>query len=355
MPKKPKNSGPFLRGARGVYYCWIEGRLRSLGTKKPKIAEAKYREMLTDWNRQKAEERDSSAPRPLTVRQCFDYYLARAEGFEPNTLRNRKQTLANFCEEAKVGPLPHDRLTIDHLEDWAGKNPEWSSSTRRSYFNWIMAALNWCVRRKKIPANPIHGLEKPRWERRKRIITAEDLAKVEQFAKGEFRAIVRGLRLTGARPSELCRATVERYREGRIVLEEHKEDESGEDRIIHLPPDYRAEVEALIGSRTEGSIWRNSRGRAWTPDTIYCRFKRLPASLGLGDGVFPYSTRSRFITRGIEKGVDLVTLSDLVGHKGVDMMKKYYARLSAEHYDQSLRRISEPEIAGPDGDDEAES
>src|SRR5436189_215774 len=113
---KAKNSGPFLRGKRGIYYCWIEGHLKSLRTDRPK---------------------------------------------------------------------------------------PWSASTRRTYIDHVMSAFNYCVRRKKIKENPIHGIERPRSERRKQVISIDDERKVYEASKGSFRDILTVLRETGARPGEL--------------------------------------------------------------------------------------------------------------------------------------------------------
>ena len=130
------------------------------------LAWGRYRDLL-----EKKEE--AAKPQTLSVRQCFDYYLEHAGGFKPNSLRNRRQTFDHFCAEAKVGKLPHPHLTVNHLEAWVKTHREWSLSTRRTHVNAVMAAFNHCVKRNKIKENPIYGIEKPRWERRKRIIGAD--------------------------------------------------------------------------------------------------------------------------------------------------------------------------------------
>jgi len=337
---KAKNSGPFLRGARGGFYCWVEGHLKSLGTKKPRVAEGKYRELLTDWERRKEEAKESLSPKFLTVRQSLDYYLEHAAGFEPNTLRNREQTFENFCTEAKVGELPHTDLTADHLEAWVKGHTEWSLSTRRSHINAIMAAFNYCWKRKKIAVNPIHGIEKPRWERRKVVISRDDQQTLYEASSSAFRAMLTALRETGARPSELCKARVEDYRDGMIILEEHKEDEHVELRTVHLTPQLRAEVEGLIGARTTGPIWRNSRGEAWVPDTVYCRFKRLRKKLGLKDGVYPYAYRHRFASDAInESDANPAMVARLLGHAGMDTLMKNYFRENPVAAQKALAEI----------------
>jgi integrase len=325
------DSEPYWREARQCFYCWIDGRQKSLGKKK-QAAWTRYRELLAD--RSKLERGRWS------VRQCLDYYLEHAAGFEQNTLRNRKQTFDNFCAEARVGNLSHVDLTVDHLEAWVKTHPEWSLSTRRTHINAIMAAFNHCVKRKKIGENPIHGIEKPRWERRKAIISADDQQTIYDASNGAFRAILTALRETGARPSELCRARVEDYRSGMIVLEEHKEDEHVEYRTIHLPPSLRLEVERLIEGRAGGYIWRNTRGEPWTPDTIYCRFKRMREKLGLKDGIYPYAYRHRFASDAInESDANPAIVAKLLGHAGMEMLMKHYLHDNPEAAQRALAEI----------------
>src|SRR5262245_33454983 len=123
------NSEPYWRAARGCYYCWIDGKQKSLGKKK-QAAWIKYRELLA--NRDKLTGRKA-----WTVRDCFDHYLEFAATLEPNSHRNRQQTLDAFCDEARVGALPYADLTVDHLEAWV-KTKDWSASTRRTKINYVM-------------------------------------------------------------------------------------------------------------------------------------------------------------------------------------------------------------------------
>jgi integrase/recombinase XerC len=329
------NSKPFWRESKKSYYCWIDGRQRSLGPKKA-LAWRKYRALLETKERQA----QSGA---WSVRECLDYYLEHAAGFEPNTLRNRKLTFDAFCAEAKVGRLRHAELSVDHLDSWVKSHAEWSASTRRSHINAIMAAFNHCVRRRKIAQNPIHGVEKPRWERRKEVIDADDERKVYEASRGAFRDFLAVLRRTGARPSELCKARVGDYKAGVITLGEHKADESGEDRTIYLTGEARDVVERLIDGRADGPIFLNSRGEPWTPDTLYCRFKRLRKKLGLGPGVFPYAVRHRFASDAINNGnANPALIAKTLGHADLNMLLKHYLREDPD----AVRRALE-EVAGP--------
>src|SRR4051794_34662626 len=166
---KPHNSEPFYRKSKEAWYCWIDGRQKSLGKKK-QAAQAKYRELIAA--------RDREQGGTWTVRECFDHYLDHAASMKANTLRNRKMILNAFCDEGKVGKLHCQAVTVDHLEAWLKLKKDWSSSYRRTAINSVMAAFNYCVKRRKIRENPIHGIVKPRWERRKQVLRPEDERKI---------------------------------------------------------------------------------------------------------------------------------------------------------------------------------
>jgi integrase/recombinase XerC len=315
---KKHNSEPFWRESKQTWYCWIDGRQRSLGKKK-RAAQDRYRQLVAERDR-------LSDRKPWTVRQCFDYYLEYAESFPGDGHKKRKRLLNAFATEAKVGSLPHSELTADHLEAWV-KTKAWSASMGRTAMNYVTSAMNYCAKRGKIPATPLKNVQKPRWERRKVVISADDERAVYEASKGTFRDILTVLRL-GARPSELCRARAQDYRDGMIVLSEHKTDESGDDRTIYLTGEARAVVERLVGNREPGqAIFLNSRGEPWTPDTIYCRFKRLRKKLGLGEGVFPYSLRHKFTSDAINDGnANPALVAKALGHADLNMLLKHYLR-----------------------------
>lgn len=326
------NSKPFFRGKKQSYYCWIDGHLKALGKTK-RAAWDRYRDLV-------ARRDELGGDKPWTVCQCFDHYLEHAATMKPNTYRNREQILGRFCLEAKVGKLVHHDLTADHLEAWV-KSREWSPSMRRSAINYVMSAFNYCLKRKKIAENPIHGVTRPRWERRKAVISGGDEQKIFDASQGSFRDILTVLRSSGARPNELCTARIEHYNAGVITLNEHKEDESGDNRVIYLTTEARLVVERLIGSRTEGSIFRNSRGQPWTPDTLYCRFKRLRKKLGLGEGIFPYALRAKFTSDAINNGnANPALIAKSLGHADLNMLLKHYLREDPEAVRRALDEVA---------------
>jgi integrase len=333
-----KNSKPFLRGKKGRYYCWIDGRLLSLRTDKPRIAEARYRELLKEP--QKA--RDGSK---WTVKDCLDFYLAYSElDHEPHTLKQRRNHFRRFLAERPVGHLPWKRLTADDVEKWARSHPDWSISTKRAVYSQLLAAFNHCKNRNKISENPLHGLVRPPIVRRKAVLSPRDQQTLIENATDGLREILIVLRETGARPGELCGACVEDYKNGVITLVEHKTDDTGVDRIIYLSPLAGEIVEKLIGVRTTGHIFHNGWGGTFTPDTLYRRVHRLRVKLGIKEGVFPYAFRSRFASDALNRrdSVNPAHVAQLLGHTDLTMLLKHYAREDPDALKRAVDAATKP-------------
>ena len=87
-----------------------------------------------------------------------------------------------------------------------------------------------------------------------------------------------------------------------------------------------------------GIVFRNTRGRAWTKDSINCRFQRLKKKLG-DKSLCAYGIRHSFATEGLKNDVDPVSLAMLMGHSDASMVAKTYQHLAQNH--GHLRRQAE--------------
>ncbi|MBS0261455.1 MAG: hypothetical protein JSS02_05815 [Planctomycetes bacterium] len=90
-------------------------------------------------------------------------------------------------------------------------------------------------------------------------------------ASPEFRPIDSALRQCGARPGELCRATIgDVDRANRVItLKEHKTArKSGLVRRILIGRRLGKRLDQAIGGRTEGSVFLCPAGRAWRVENL---------------------------------------------------------------------------------------
>jgi integrase len=117
----------------------------------------------------------------------------------------------------------------------------------------------------KLLASPIFGnLEKPRVGRRDRVPTATETAAILAQASLKFTLIYSALRQCGARPGELCRATIADVDRANcvITLKEHKTArKTGQARRIPIGTKLRALLDQAIGQRPSRRAVGNSARR----------------------------------------------------------------------------------------------
>src|SRR5215467_14784505 len=100
--------------------------------------------------------------------------------------------------------------------------------------------------------------EKPRVAQRDRLPTAEETAAIVSRSSPEFRLIYSALRQCGARPGELCRATIADIDRtaNAIVLREHKTArKTGKPRRIPIGRKLGDLLNQAIAQRTEGPVF----------------------------------------------------------------------------------------------------
>jgi integrase len=75
------------------------------------------------------------------------------------------------------------------------------------------------------------------------------------------------------------------------------------------------------------------------PDQITMAFRRLRKAAGLPNGISIHSLRATFACHLIEKGVDIYTVSKLLGHSSVKVTERHYLALDPQHLQDAINKI----------------
>src|SRR5262249_30904101 len=130
-------------------------------------------------------------PAPVTVRQVLDSYLKhihktkkaatveiRVRAYEPfvnhQPVDARGEPVGTLLGEKPIAALTHQDVYsfLEHMEtvprkhrrkkEQKGRKPvTWGPGSQRNFLQGVLAALNWAVKSRMIPNNPLDGIEKP--------------------------------------------------------------------------------------------------------------------------------------------------------------------------------------------------
>ena len=217
-----------------------------------------------------------------------------------------------------------------HVTQWVKKHP-WNETTEYNARRTVYRAFSWALEEGLIAAHPLKGMKRPQPLPRQRCLSEAEFRQVLAAAHGPFRVFVWALRQTGARPSELRRLTWDQVRYDRWVIATHKTvRKTGKPRIVHLTAPMQRLVEYLRRRSTSPHVFVNTRGEAWTTNALRLQMARIKTKCGLAKDVCAYLIRHAYGTQAIVNGVDPITVAELMGHQGLDMINKVYVHLG-EH------------------------
>lgn len=157
------------------------------------------------------------------------------------------------------------------------------------------------------------------------LTTPTETEEILSRASPQFRLIYSALRQCGARPGELCRATiadVDRVA-GVITLKEHKTaGKTGQPRRIPIGRKLGELLDQAIGTRTEGPVFLCPTGKAWRVANLSRTYSRLRDKAGLPRDLVLYLARHECGTKICrEKGIEYARR--LLGHANISTTQRY--------------------------------
>lgn len=254
-----------------------------------------------------------SAP---TMTDLWDEFWKRHASKKKSSLEDERQW-KKFIKP-KLGSMKLADITYTDVADLHESMADTETQANRTLalmstmFAFAMHPLEW------LEKNPAAGVARFKEKKRKRYMKAAEAIAVAERLRIEAAtnpasvAFLWLLILTGARRGEIAKARWDQIHGDKIVLSEHKTDQKGEARIIHLPP---AAKEILNGlPKTKGTItgilsptklWQKIRTDAKCPDL------RI------------HDLRHSFASAGISAGMTLAEIGELLGHSSTETTKRY--------------------------------
>lgn len=254
-------------------------------------------------------------------------------------------------------------LTPDILRGFVHRKEEsgLAQSTVRGMYRLLSAALRAAHDEGLIRKNPCRRIRFRQAETaEQRMLTADEQAKLRAYTGADGIAALLGL-YTGMRLGEVCalkwsdidwerrtvtvRRTAQRVaklsggdgRRSMLMIGRPKTARS--QRVIPLA-DFLLPLLRRLFEEDRGDEYVFGReGRAAEPRTMQRRFKRLAAQLGLGNVHF-HTLRHSFASRLLEIGVDLKTVSVLLGHASSRITLDFYAHSLPEQQRKAIERLA---------------
>lgn len=309
---------------------WVQGVLR----------EKPVRESLslTNWEAANRLVRDWEIHGPensVSVADAVDRFLADAEArhLKEPTLRKYKQVMGEF--KSGIGVPNLRRLSVDDLrayrESWS-----LSSSSARKRIELLRGFFSFCVASGWIQVNPAKALKPPtqrisptlpfaqeEWEK---VLWALDAygeihAQSPKRIQRQLKALVLLMRFSGLRISDAVSLKRDRIDvNGRLFLYQAK---TGNPVLIPLP----SLVLNTLKECDEGNpyyFW-SGLGKLKTALTEWQeRLKKVFVIAGIPDG-HGHRLRDTFAVELLNRGVDLISVSMLLGHSSIRTTERHYA------------------------------
>lgn len=256
----------------------------------------------------------------LSVKVLLGLYLeAIRSNVQPYTLSNYRAALEKYFENiSEIGQVTTESINayINKLRDGG-----LSISTANHFLTYLKAFLNWCVKNGKIDGNPAKAVKRLReQEKPPRYLSKAEISAVLAASKGEsLEPMLWTAMYTGMRYSELIRLTqadIDRAA-GTITVPKSK---SGKFRVIPIHKNLMNKIKLPFDLANKRRILQRIGRKA--------KVKNFGWHL----------LRHTFASQMIMAGVDIVTVSRLLGHASISTTQ-IYSHLSQEHIRESIKRL----------------
>lgn len=330
--RQPK---PYWKKSHQAFYANINGKPVRLAVDEKEAFERYHQLMAGQLD---------IGPDPMFLELCADFLAYIKPRVAERTHEFYKEPLEEFYKF--IGTMRVSKLKPYHVERWVAKKyPNTNNgSTIRNTIRPIQRVLNWARKSGRIARSPLEGMEVPAESVRDIDITPKQFKQVLKAIKDEpFRDFVTILRETGCRVKEARLVEAKHFdRDNRcwtfpVVESKGKRD----NRVVLLNDKAFAITKRWADRFPKGPIFRNMHHTPWDKDLLGHRCRRLQKKLGFR--LTPGIIRHVFATDAIERGVDIITIAALMGHKSLKMLQRVYSKVHkrSDHLRRALVKATQ--------------
>lgn len=213
-----------------------------------------------------------------------------------------------------------------------------SQNSKQSYFNKLRACLNQAYEDRIIVHNPIRGIVGFKAEEGTRqYLTLEEVRKIAA-ADCEFPEIKRAFLfscLTGLRRSDIIKLTWgEVQQQGEYVRLVFKQKKTGGQEYLDISP----QAAALLELDNRGNATQNVFGDIRYPSETNHAIKEWCLRAGIDKNITFHCARHTFAVLMLDLGVDIYTVSKLLGHRELSTTQ-IYAKVLDKNKQAAVERI----------------
>ena len=260
------------------------------------------------------------------------YFQSIADTKNPNTKGSWDNTLKHI-EEFHGTKLKFEDVNERWLERFSDYlNKKLSQNSARTYLQKVNTALKQAVKQKIIINNPYDYVSKLKKEEKEMVYLTKD--EVQEIINTEFfdnevkNAFLFGC-YTGLRFSDITSLKWSNIKDNQIQLTQTKTKGA-----VYIPLNSNAERVLTLQSNTTTNIFKLSRHNSSVNRTL----KKLIDKTSVDKDVSFHTSRHTFATLLISSGVNVFTVSKLLGHKDIESTL-VYAKVISEEKEKAVKSM----------------
>lgn len=318
--------------------------------------EAKEKLTLAKVNAKEKVKRISS---DMTVSDWFDKWLESQKRIKRSSYTTYSSNINKHIKK-KLGKIKLKMLTDEHIQNFVDDlSKELAAKSVRSVFSILRLGLSDAYE-KNLSVELCRKIKLPKVKRKEvKVFTKTEQKAIEQYIEQSVYPNDIGIIIcfyTGIRIGELCALDLNRdidlkrgvisiqhtlyrvkcengYKKTELRISTPKSESSIRD--IPLPKFLIAKLSAIENG---SGFLIQKNGKFVEPNVYARRYKKILEELGIPYRKF-HATRHTFATRALEIGMDIKTLSEILGHSSPTVTLNLYSHSLPEHKKKEMDRL----------------